>query len=76
MEIEEFGHPVEKLARLGARILGTRRIETLYRVRYISSEQGVPFLMGWNHRPSDDLLAGQIYAHDIAAYPVFVSAIR
>lgn len=66
-EFEPFGrgrdlHPVDKLKEIGAVSLGTRKITSLYRVRYFSNEQVYSF-EGERRR-----------LNDIAGYPLFIAA--
>jgi len=64
---EPFGrgshdHPIEKLKRLGATVSGERRIETLYRTRFMTNEQCYVF----NHE--------ERRVNDLLAYPIYIAA--
>jgi hypothetical protein len=67
-------HPVAKLAEIGGLVLGSRRIETLYRVRYISNEQSYCYLPERQDGASP-LDWTWLRVHDVAAYPLFVAAL-
>ncbi len=66
-------HPVAKLAELGGLVLGSRKIESLYRVRYISNEQSYRY-MPENHDGSVALEWTWLRVHDVLAYPLFIAA--
>jgi len=57
-----FDHPIEKLGKMGGIVTDTRRISSLYKVRYISDEQGY-VLNGERARVCD-----------VLAYPIFIEA--